>query len=86
MMGLEMARCVDAGRKSGLAAVLLGSTILAGVPVSAMAQDAVPTVEPVAPAVAPAPPSQVGETIKAIQVVGAERLEPQTRTASSPSR
>ncbi len=73
-----MARCVDAGRKSGLAAVLLGSTILAGTPVSVMAQDAAPVAAPVAPAAAPAAPSQVGETIKSIQVIGAERLEPQT--------
>ncbi|MDE8652070.1 outer membrane protein assembly factor BamA [Novosphingobium album (ex Liu et al. 2023)] len=67
-----MARCVDAGRASGLAAVLLGTTILAGLPVSAMAQAAA------APAAPAASAPVVGETIRSIQVVGAERLEAQT--------
>ncbi len=81
-----MVRSTDARRASQLAAVLLGTTILAGVPEAAFAQDAeqAPEAAPAAtseptvaadPALAPAPAVQ---TIQSIRVTGAERLEPQT--------
>ena len=53
--------------------MLLGTTILAGVPAAAFAQNAAANAPAAAPAVA-----EPGETIQTIQVVGAERLEPQT--------
>ncbi|KEO91107.1 membrane protein [Erythrobacter longus] len=67
----------NAGSKSsvtrfGLA--LTGATMLAGVPVGALAQDSTPAAQP-APAPAPAPSAN---TIRSINVVGAERLEPTT--------
>ncbi|MCJ2185202.1 outer membrane protein assembly factor BamA [Novosphingobium beihaiensis] len=68
-----MVRSNEARRASQLAAVLLGTTVLAGVPVEAFAQDADPAPVP-APAAAPA----AEQTIQSIQVTGAERLEPQT--------
>ncbi|WP_067732816.1 outer membrane protein assembly factor BamA [Novosphingobium naphthalenivorans] len=64
-----MVRSNEARRASQLAAVLLGTTVFAGVPEAAFAQDAAP-----APQGAPA----VEQTIQSIQVTGAERLEPQT--------
>jgi outer membrane protein insertion porin family len=74
MMGWEMGRSFDARRAPQLAAMLLGTTILAGVPAAAFAQNAAAAN---APAAAPAV-AEPGETIQTIQVVGAERLEPQT--------
>ena len=69
-----MVHGTDARRASQVAAVLLGTTILAGIPDVAFAQSATPAVAPVAaPAAAPAV-----TTIQSIQVTGAERLEPQT--------
>ncbi|WP_243652320.1 outer membrane protein assembly factor BamA [Novosphingobium sp. PhB165] len=56
--------------------MLLGTTILAGVPAVAFAQNVAPAATPAV--AAPAAPEPVGETIQTIQVVGAERLEPQT--------
>jgi outer membrane protein insertion porin family len=58
-----------------LAAVLLGTTILAGLPEAAFAQ-AAPAPAPVAAAPAPAP--AVETTIQSITVNGAQRLEPDT--------
>ncbi|MEP4783378.1 MAG: outer membrane protein assembly factor BamA, partial [Erythrobacter sp.] len=60
------------------AAVLLSSSILAGLPAAAMAQEAPAAPAPVA---APAPqpaPAPVSNTISTISIVGAQRLEPQT--------
>ncbi|WP_313434220.1 outer membrane protein assembly factor BamA [Novosphingobium sp.] len=73
MIGLEMGRSTDARRAPHLAAVLLGTTILAGSPGVALAQGAATAPAPVA-----APAVEAGETIQTIQVTGAERLEPQT--------
>lgn len=72
-MGWYMVRSLDAGRASRLAAALMGTTILTGLPAVALAQDAeVPAIaEPVAAAPA-------AEAIKTIRVVGNQRLEPQT--------
>ncbi len=57
-----------------LAVALLGSTVLAGVPQAALAQDAAAQPVPT-PAAAPAPAE---ETIQSITVNGAQRLEPDT--------
>ncbi|TCM40023.1 outer membrane protein assembly factor BamA [Novosphingobium aerophilum] len=70
-----MGRSTDARRAPQLAAVLLGTTILAGVPDAAFAQDAAASS---APAAAPAAAAEPAETILTIQVTGAERLEAQT--------
>lgn len=78
MMGWEMGRSIDARRAPQIAAMLLGTTILAGVPTVALAQKAASAPKAAtAPEAAPAAP-EAGETIQTIQVVGAERLEPQT--------
>ena len=66
-----------------LAAVLLGGTILAGLPQAALAQTApapAPVAAPAAPAPAPvaAPAAPAADTIQSITVVGAQRLEPDT--------
>ncbi|MCT2400582.1 outer membrane protein assembly factor BamA [Novosphingobium mangrovi (ex Huang et al. 2023)] len=68
-----MVRSTDARHASQLAAVLLGTTILAGVPGAAFAQDAEEAAAPAPETVTPAEP-----TIQSIQVTGSERLEPQT--------
>jgi outer membrane protein insertion porin family len=76
MMGLSMVRSTNGRGTSKLAAVLLGTTILAGAPSSALAQEAPP---PSADAAAPAAPAEaVGPEIRSINVVGNQRLEPQT--------
>ena len=62
------------GSVSRLGFALSGATMLAGVPVAALAQESVPTAQPT-PAPAPAPATN---TIRSINVVGAERLEPTT--------
>ena len=64
-----MVRSTGAGRKTQVAAVLLGTTILAGVPAVAFAQE---TEAGAASAQAPV------ETIKSISVKGSQRLEQQT--------
>ena len=69
MMGWEMARSTDARRASQVAALLLGTTILSGLPEAAFAQ------EVAAPPTVIAPTAQA---IQTIQVTGAERLEAQT--------
>lgn len=75
-----MVRSKNSSRMTGrgvsrLAVALLGTSILSGVPVQALAQTAAPN-----PAETP-PSAMVGEQvvpIKAINVVGAQRLEPDT--------
>jgi len=67
-----MVRSFDAARASHLAAALLGTTVLAGLPVSAMAQD-----ESIAEAPVEAPVEAV-ETITSVLVQGNQRLEAQT--------
>ncbi|MEP2550898.1 MAG: POTRA domain-containing protein, partial [Marinomonas sp.] len=57
-----------------MAALLLGSSILAGIPVGAAAQETAAAQAP-APVAAPAPASNV---IRSIAIVGSQRLEPQT--------
>ncbi|MFC0205410.1 outer membrane protein assembly factor BamA [Novosphingobium soli] len=74
MMGWELVRSTDGRRGPQLAAVLLGTTILAGLPAHALAQST-PAPAP-APAAAPAVPE--GQPIQTIVVKGAERLEAQT--------
>ena len=65
-------------------ALLLGGTILAGVPVSALAQTAPAQAPAQAPAVAPAPvaaalpPAPVAQVIKSLRVEGSQRIEPET--------
>jgi len=70
MMELNLARLPRARAATHIAGALLGTTILAGLPAVAFAQEAA---QPAAPAPAPA-----GETIKSIGVVGNQRLEPET--------
>ncbi|WP_404481960.1 outer membrane protein assembly factor BamA [Novosphingobium sp. BL-52-GroH] len=88
-----MVRCTDERRASQIAAVLLGTTILTGLPVEALAQAApnaaaakapavrggarAPAAAPV-PAPAPVVDADAGPAIQTIQVKGSERLEPQT--------
>jgi len=66
-----MVRSFDAARASHLAVALLGTTILAGMPVPVMAQEDATAVEaePLAPA---------ADSIKSILVLGNQRLEAQT--------
>ncbi|WP_243796803.1 outer membrane protein assembly factor BamA [Novosphingobium mangrovi (ex Hu et al. 2023)] len=73
MIGVEMVRSTEARRSSHVAAVLLGTTILAGVPSAAFAQDAAAQSAPTEPAAQPE-----GETITSLTVRGSERLEQQT--------
>jgi outer membrane protein insertion porin family len=75
MMGMTMVRSLEYRRASGLAAVLLGTTILAGQPAYGQAAAPAPT-EAAAPA--PVPEAEVPTQIRTITVVGAQRLEPDT--------
>lgn len=59
-----------------VAAALLGTSILAGYPVGALAQGE--TAPPVAATATAAPAAPVGDTIRSIVVVGSQRLEPET--------
>ncbi len=59
-----------------LAAALLGTSVLAGLPGIAAAQTAAPA--PAAPAAAAPAAAPVADTISSITVVGAQRLEPDT--------
>ena len=78
MMGLDTARSYGAARQSRLAAALLGTTILASLPVVVQAQ-ATPAPQPADAQDAPAAAAQPqGVPIRSVQVVGSERLEPQT--------
>ncbi len=76
MMGSDLVRSKDVWRVSPIAALLLGTTALGGLPATAYAQTSA------APRSAAAPASQAVtpnvETIKSIRVVGNQRLEPLT--------
>ena len=72
MTGSTKLRNALTRRTAPLAAALLGSSILAGLPGAALAQDA-----PAAPAPV-APPAEEAGPIQSISVVGAQRLEPDT--------
>ena len=70
-----------ARRALRLATVLMGSTVLAGLPAAALAQTASPeaVAAPAAAAVeAPAPAPEMPAVISSITVAGAQRLEPDT--------
>ena len=75
-----MVRSLDYRRASGLAAVLLGTTILAGQPAFAQAarRPARAAAPAPAPVVAPLAPALQGEPITTLTVVGSQRLEPDT--------
>jgi outer membrane protein insertion porin family len=74
-----MVRSIDVRRASGLGALLLGTTMLAGLPSAAFAQDAAPTATaPAADATASSVAAPEGGTIRSIRVVGNQRLEAQT--------
>jgi outer membrane protein insertion porin family len=75
MMGMTMVRSLDYRRASGVAAMLLGTTILAGQP--AYGQAARAPAQPPA-ATAPAAPAEVATPIRTLTVVGSQRLEPET--------
>ncbi len=66
------------GGSARLAALLLGSTILATLPVAAMAQQAAAPAPAVVPAVAEVAPAEPVALIQSIAVTGAQRLEPDT--------
>jgi outer membrane protein insertion porin family len=72
---MTMVRSLGYRRASGLAAVLLGTTILAGQP--AHGQAGAPAA-PAAPAPAPSAAAEAPTPIKTLTVVGAQRLEPDT--------
>ena len=61
-------------KASDFAAALLACTILAGIPGTASAQDAVAP----APAAPPPAPAREQHVIRSITIVGAQRLEPAT--------
>lgn len=69
----------DNNLASGLRALtlLMGTSMLAGVPVSAMAQEA-PATTPTAPTQAAPTPSASAQTIRSITVNGSQRIEPDT--------
>jgi outer membrane protein insertion porin family len=64
---------MDCSATLRIAVALLGTTMLAGTPVAALAQAVEPT-----PAAAPAPPAPAAVSITAITVAGSQRLEPDT--------
>jgi len=77
MMGMNLVRSEQPGRLSPFVGALLGSTVLAGLPAAAMAQEAAaPTAAAAEPAAAPAVEAQT--IIQSITVVGMQRLEPDT--------
>ena len=73
-----MVRSGAAHRTTTLAATLLGSTILAGLPAAALAQEAAAVSAPDAPTVSIPAVGEAVQTIQAITVTGAQRLEPDT--------
>ena len=76
-----MVRSGAAHRTTTLAATLLGSTILAGLPGAALAQEAATGPSAIAsdaPSVSLPAVGETVQTIKAITVTGAQRLEPDT--------
>ncbi len=80
----DMSSRATSKKTAHYAATLLGCTILAGLPVSALAQDeqgdAASILEEAQaePAPAPAPAEEQGDVIRTIAVAGAQRLEPET--------
>ncbi|MCL6251251.1 outer membrane protein assembly factor BamA [Altererythrobacter sp. KTW20L] len=68
-----MAQHAHGKTASKFAVALLGCTVLAGLPVAALAQE--PAVQQTP---APAAPAEQGEVIRSITVVGSQRLEPET--------
>jgi outer membrane protein insertion porin family len=81
-MGFYMVRSVTDRRVSRLAVALMGSSVLAGIPAAALAQDigAPAPAQPAATSQAPAAdvPTPAVETIRTIRVAGAQRLEADT--------
>jgi outer membrane protein insertion porin family len=75
MMGMTMVRSLGNRRAAGLAAALLGTTILAG---PAYGQAAQAPARPAAAAPAEAAPVAPATPITSLSVVGAQRLEPDT--------
>ncbi|MCW1428088.1 outer membrane protein assembly factor BamA [Novosphingobium sp. JCM 18896] len=82
-----MVRSLDYRRASGLAAALLGTTILAGQPVYAQATSAparsparaaTPAPAKAVPAITPPAPGEAAMPITTLTVVGSQRLEPDT--------
>lgn len=78
-----MVRSLDYRRASGLAAALLGTTILAGQPVHAQAartpaRAAAKPAPAAAPAINPPAPGAIAMPITTLTVVGSQRLEPDT--------
>ncbi|MXO64345.1 outer membrane protein assembly factor BamA [Altericroceibacterium endophyticum] len=71
-----MSRKADTIKASHYAAALLGCSMLAGVPMGALAQDADSATTTEADAQSEAAPQ--GDTIRSLTVVGSQRLEPQT--------
>ena len=80
MNGRDMSARTKTIPASQFAAALLGCTVLSGLPVAVLAQDAEAPAEPAPqPAPSPAPaPAQQPEIIRTIAVAGAQRLEPAT--------
>lgn len=79
-------RSIDTSATARLAAALLGTTVLAGLPQVVMAQTAAPAATPaaatsatVAPEATPAAPApEAPAVIQSITVIGSQRLEPDT--------
>jgi len=81
MMGRNMVRSENGRNASKIAAVLLGTTILAGIPADGFAQAvAAPAATPVAAPVAavPAPVVEAPVIIQSVNIIGAQRLEADT--------
>ncbi|MBN8502418.1 MAG: outer membrane protein assembly factor BamA, partial [Sphingomonadales bacterium] len=70
MINTSVDRKISLRGGAPMAAVLLGTTFLAGVPHAALAQTV--------PAAAAPQPDAAGETIRSVNVVGSQRLEPDT--------
>jgi outer membrane protein insertion porin family len=75
MMGLSMVHSDPNRRKSRFVLALLGTTVLAGTPLGAMAQE---TPAAASAAATPAPAPAPADLIQTITVVGNQRLEPDT--------
>lgn len=74
-IGRDMGRKADRMGSSQFAIALLGSTVLAGLPAAAFAQEAATAS---GAAVQPQPAAPLVQTINTLTVVGSERLEPAT--------
>ena len=77
-MGARSASKAAPNLAARFCAVLLSTSVLAGLPAAAMAQEAPAAPAPVAQPVAQPAPAPVSNTIRTISIVGAQRLEPQT--------